>query len=228
MEDDCMDETILPVDFKRHGQITDNEIFDIMVKDLPAGCRLTAVMDCCHSGTAMDLPFTLFGHGGWQCEDNPAHSEGVLLFVSLIRPSLTPNPSLPPKAMCCCFQVVKMKIALQMLQIVTGTQQVSPCRTSTRINLNLNFHFSGAMTTAFIDVIGQQTHQMSFAELIVNLNHKLQKRGFSQRWLELSLTLTLSLTPTLKRNMKSSLVKIANYLESTLILAYALMYEGRN
>ena len=48
---------------------------------LPAGCRLTAVMDCCHSGTGMDLPFTLYGHGGWGEDDNPAHSMGdVLLF----------------------------------------------------------------------------------------------------------------------------------------------------
>jgi hypothetical protein len=30
---------------------------DIMVRPLPRGCRLTAIFDSCHSGTALDLPY---------------------------------------------------------------------------------------------------------------------------------------------------------------------------
>jgi len=56
-EADGYDETILPMDHKTAGQIVDDTIFDIMVKPLPAHVRLTAVMDCCHSGTGMDLPY---------------------------------------------------------------------------------------------------------------------------------------------------------------------------
>ena len=57
-EGDGFDETLIPVDFRKAGQITDDVIFDILVARLPAGVRMTAVMDCCHSGTAMDLPFS--------------------------------------------------------------------------------------------------------------------------------------------------------------------------
>ena len=56
-EADGMDETLIPVDYKTAGQITDDTIFKLLVAPLPAGVRMTAVMDCCHSGTAMDLPF---------------------------------------------------------------------------------------------------------------------------------------------------------------------------
>lgn len=56
-EEDMLDETILPLDFKSAGQILDDDLHRYLVKPLPYGCRLTALMDCCHSGTGMDLPY---------------------------------------------------------------------------------------------------------------------------------------------------------------------------
>ena len=56
-EEDGMDETIYPVDFKQAGMIVDDEMHRRMVRPLPPGCRLTAVFDCCHSGSALDLPY---------------------------------------------------------------------------------------------------------------------------------------------------------------------------
>lgn len=56
-EDDGYDETIYPVDHERAGHIIDDHLHDWLVKPLPPGCRLTAVMDCCHSGSALDLPY---------------------------------------------------------------------------------------------------------------------------------------------------------------------------
>jgi hypothetical protein len=52
-----MDDTIFPMDYKSAGCITDNEIHANLARPLPAGAKLTCVMDCCHSGTAMDLPY---------------------------------------------------------------------------------------------------------------------------------------------------------------------------
>ncbi|TFJ80379.1 hypothetical protein NSK_008286 [Nannochloropsis salina CCMP1776] len=57
-EVDNFDETILPVDFESAGQILDDEIHAILVAPLPAGVRLTSVFDSCHSGSAMDLPWS--------------------------------------------------------------------------------------------------------------------------------------------------------------------------
>jgi len=56
-EEDGMDETILPVDYNTAGQIIDDTLHDMMIKPLPTGCKLTSIMDCCHSGTGLDLPY---------------------------------------------------------------------------------------------------------------------------------------------------------------------------
>ncbi|KAI7857406.1 peptidase C14, caspase domain-containing protein [Circinella umbellata] len=61
-ENDGMDETIYPLDHDQYegtsGQIIDDDMHDLLVKPLPEGCRLTAIFDSCHSGTALDLPYT--------------------------------------------------------------------------------------------------------------------------------------------------------------------------
>lgn len=57
-EQDGKDEVICPSDYGSQGFIVDDQIFDTLVKPLPAGCKLFAIMDCCHSGTIMDLKFS--------------------------------------------------------------------------------------------------------------------------------------------------------------------------
>jgi hypothetical protein len=52
-EEDGQDEVIITCDLRR---IIDNELKYILVKDLPVGCSLIAILDTCHSGTMLDLP----------------------------------------------------------------------------------------------------------------------------------------------------------------------------
>ena len=56
-ESDGMDETLIPEDYKSAGVITDDELFEALCATLPGGVRLVCVMDCCHSGTILDLPY---------------------------------------------------------------------------------------------------------------------------------------------------------------------------
>lgn len=55
---DKYDETIYPVDHGRSGQIRDFSLFNKFVKPMASGVTVTCVMDCCHSGSVLDLPYS--------------------------------------------------------------------------------------------------------------------------------------------------------------------------
>lgn len=56
-EIDGYDETLCPLDFEAQGMIVDDEINATIVRPLPPGVKLHAIIDACHSGTVLDLPF---------------------------------------------------------------------------------------------------------------------------------------------------------------------------
>ena len=56
-EGDGYDEILVPGDYKENGHVLDDWIFSEFVMKVAPGVHVVAVIDCCHSGTAMDLPY---------------------------------------------------------------------------------------------------------------------------------------------------------------------------
>ncbi|KAL3538657.1 hypothetical protein ACH5RR_002023 [Cinchona calisaya] len=56
-EIDGFDEAIFPLDFETAGPIIDNDINELIVRPLNEDIMLHAIIDACHSGTALDLPY---------------------------------------------------------------------------------------------------------------------------------------------------------------------------
>ncbi|KAI2509756.1 Caspase domain [Fragilaria crotonensis] len=65
-ENDGYDETLIPVDYQSAGQMRDDTIFSELVGRMPQGSTLTCLMDCCHSGSVLDLPYTFKADGQQQ------------------------------------------------------------------------------------------------------------------------------------------------------------------
>ncbi|KAL2460931.1 Metacaspase-1 [Abeliophyllum distichum] len=78
-EIDGYDETLCPLDFETQGMIVDDEINASIVRPLPHGVKLHAIIDACHSGTVLDLPFLcrMDRNGKYVWEDHRPRS-GVL------------------------------------------------------------------------------------------------------------------------------------------------------
>jgi hypothetical protein len=52
-----IDDTIVPVDFETRGQISSTLLHEHLVTRMAPDCTLFIIMDCCHSGSAVELPF---------------------------------------------------------------------------------------------------------------------------------------------------------------------------
>lgn len=54
---DGKDECIIPLDYNENGFITDDMLYQLFVKELPTYVTMVSLIDACHSGTMLDLPY---------------------------------------------------------------------------------------------------------------------------------------------------------------------------
>lgn len=78
--DSGYDDTIVPVDYERNGQITSDTLHRHLVTRLPPNSTLFVIFDCCHSGSAIELPFVYRTDG----EGNIGLVQGVQQGMSLL------------------------------------------------------------------------------------------------------------------------------------------------
>jgi len=85
-ETDNKDELLCPCD---GTTISDDELYDILVKDFPKGAKLRVIFDCCHSGSALDLPIRYTDNGGIFKENDRETKDLDCLMISGCRDDQT-------------------------------------------------------------------------------------------------------------------------------------------
>jgi len=185
-EADGFDEVIYPMDFEANGHIVDDLMHQIMVKPLPAGCRLTAIFDSCHSGTALDLPYVYSTEGKLK-EPNLAAEAGreVLSAVtSYARGDIG-------GALSSAMGLVKTATGsahTQKAEQITKATRTSPadviswsgCKDSqTSADTEEAGKATGAMSFAFTSVLSGNTQQ-SYQQLLVGIREILRDK-YSQK-----------------------------------------------
>lgn len=93
-EENMVDDAVCPVDLQQAGPITDNQMFELLVRDLPSGVRLTILVDCCIPGPTANLPFVCDPRRGWLHELDACHSQGDVISLSAFYAGEFPTNSL--------------------------------------------------------------------------------------------------------------------------------------
>ncbi|XP_063901570.1 uncharacterized protein LOC135121190 [Zophobas morio] len=163
-ESDGWDETICPVDFKSAGMIIDDELFNILVRPLPFGARLFSIMDCCHSGTGLDLPICYTykdGHIRRKAEGPSIFSTGLAnLFFNSKRK--------------------KFKNASHVKGLAVLFSSCADSETCMDTNKLSGGVFNGVMTFAFIQCIENYYPDLTFGSLLMHLNTFIKSKSFKQ------------------------------------------------
>ena len=151
-ERDGFDSTLLPMDFKRAGAIVDDEINRVLIRPLVPGVRLHAVIDACHSGTVMDLPYSF--------QSNNVNGETRQLWVdNLANKRINKSTS---GGTAVCFSS-------------SSDQQVSA---DTTMYTGTNIA-TGACTYAFVNAV-EKKKANSYGELLYTMQLAVRPRGREQ------------------------------------------------
>ncbi|PAV17704.1 peptidase C14 [Pyrrhoderma noxium] len=184
-EEDGFDEVIYPLDYKKQGHIVDDDMHTIMVKPLPAGCRLTAIFDCCHSGSALDLPYT-YGTRGQLKREPDLDSIDTTEVVQGTRSRRTSIDDLTRGIggmMNRRTSKEREKWRRRVLKMKYSPADViswSGCKDSqTSADTYEGNEPTGAMSYAFMSSLKANPNQ-SYQELLVNIR-KILKKQFSQK-----------------------------------------------
>lgn len=90
-----------PQDFEKKGQIRDDDLLKVLVHPMPEGVTMTCLMDCCHSGTVLDLPYRFTADGDLMDVNEKVNFKGALweglvvgAVASAVTNALTPEPEM--------------------------------------------------------------------------------------------------------------------------------------
>jgi len=182
-EGDGYDETIYPVDFRQAGHIVDDEMHNIMVKSLPAGCRLTAIFDSCHSGSALDLPY-LYSTQGILKEPNLLKEAGEGLFDAFGSYAKGDVGGVLSAGMGILKRATSGKKAEEKAK-KTRTSPADVIQwsgskdTQTSADTSEGGQATGAMSYAFISAL-KKNPQQTYQQLLQNIRQELQGK-YSQK-----------------------------------------------
>ncbi|ORX80763.1 peptidase C14 [Anaeromyces robustus] len=187
-EMDGFDESIIPCDFGSKGRIIDDKIHQLLVEPLPKGCKLTAIFDCCHSGTIMDLPYTYQYKQDVEVIDNDVRKAIFEKTNDVVKTINTGNPAAIADSLKSIFDGSLRKAAsngidpatIKKLQSKGEVIQISSCRDDQKsTDIKMGKVKSGVMSHYLMKLLNDKK-EYTIHELLVGIRKCIADRKFAQ------------------------------------------------
>ena len=188
LEEDGLNETILPADFRQEGMIIDDELFDTLARPLPEGCRFTAIFDSCHSGTALDLPYMYriregeFANAHKADEDRFAARHKAMVEKDDLKSIKGLGKMLVEQVGSEVSHQAKKHARRAIMESRNTTEAVvvmlSGCRDDqTSADTTLGNQATGAMSYSFIETMKGNAGSITYKELLHGMREVLHTKG---------------------------------------------------
>ncbi len=158
-EADGKDESIVPLDYKTAGMIIDDDLKKCLVDSIKHhGVNLTCIMDCCHSGTGIDLKYTLRCNSIYNSSDKPSKYN---------RDQWSSEYSLSEDSH---YQRSKANVIC-----------LSGCDDdSVSSDAYIGGKYQGALTWGFLKVMKKNDYKIKYKRLLKDLRCLLKIKGYTQ------------------------------------------------
>lgn len=181
-EADGQDETLVPVDYQTNGQIIDDEIHRILVAPLPSEVKLTAVMDCCHSGSIFDLPYSYKVDGSLNVEETDNRAAAIAAAIKAGKAlidgdKLTAALSAGKAVVSLLGPAKSANKPVVVRKSLADVTQFSGCRDDqTSADAHIGGEHTGAMSWALITSFEKHGLDQTYTELLGNIRAELQSK----------------------------------------------------
>lgn len=173
VEPDELDEIICPIDLDWREKVITDDYMKWAFDTVPADVNLTVILDCCHSGTALDQ----------ENQYQPTISTAPTVSVNKEEGKGRFLP--PPADVQQLIDSIKAKPKTRNIQSrdvnKTGLL-ISGCRSQqTSADAYINGVYQGAATYSLLNVLKDFNYHVAYDDLIEEMNDYMVTNGYSQR-----------------------------------------------
>ncbi len=194
-ETDNFDETLVPLDHEKNDNIVDDDVRRWLVDRLPDNVKLVALLDCCHSGSALDLPFNYrvemleddysynsyyYDYSYYSSNSSNSSSSNSNSSNSSSSGSNSSNSS-SSNSSNSDNKLKINEIHFDSDKTSANVIMISGCRDNqTSTDACINDEYNGALTYYFRKII-EKNDNISFANLMTKLCSLLKENDYDQR-----------------------------------------------
>ena len=153
-EKDNKDEVIVPIDYRSAGVISDDLLFELLVKPLRSHQKLTCLIDACNSGTMLDLKFNI------KASPVRIRNNSQKYDYNEWNTKLT-------------VDVGKKDSPKGIVTLISGCQDHEQAN-----DVRIGGQYQGMMTYCFLDALKQNDCKLKLKYLIKDINCMLDLYGF--------------------------------------------------